>query len=168
MWSGGAHTPRSDHDGPVASQRRRLSPGDDYARTLLRGLPDVVSRTFIATLKRAHCLALARYGAQTPVHALRRRSPELLAEALLATAIFIIADDETTADPRDVMTAVALHYVVAIDLDIAPEVLFTAVAGRLPHGVTADLLRQFGARTDVTARAFGLRRVETTDGPAYV
>ncbi len=66
------------------------------------------------------------------------------------------------------MTAVALHYVVAIDLDMSPAALFSEVADRLPHGATADLIRQFGARTDVTAGAFGLRRVETTDGPTYL
>jgi hypothetical protein len=109
-------------------------------------------------------IALGRYGARQATAALRRGSAALLRDALLATAMGEIIH---TGDPRDVMVSLAVGHFVAQQLGLVPVELFDEVASRLPGGWMPDLLREFGARTDITLKAFGWLLVETPDGPDF-
>jgi hypothetical protein len=97
--------------------------------------------------------------------ALRRRSAALLREALLATAI---AQAVQAGDDRDMMVGLATDYFVAKQLGLFPADLFDDVASCLPGGWVPDLLREFGARTDITLEAFGWLLVETAAGPDFL
>jgi hypothetical protein len=81
---------------------------------------------------------------------------------LLATGI---AQVRRESDPRDLMISLALHHVVAQQLGQSPSALFDSVAARLPDGPVAQLFREFGARNDVTLKAFGWQLVQTANGP---
>lgn len=110
-------------------------------------------------------LALGRYGARQVTVTIRTRSPELLRDALTAVAVGELPDP---GDPRDLMVALAPHVHAARVLGRDPALLFADVADRLPAGDLAALPRTFGARKDVTLRAFLWRIVETPDGPDFV
>jgi hypothetical protein len=112
----------------------------------------------------ADAIALGWYGARQTTVALRRGSAALLQDALLATAI---AEVIGNGDPRDVMVLLAVGHFVAQQLGLVPVELFDEVASRLPGGPMPDLLREFGARTDITLKAFGWLLVETPDGPDF-
>jgi len=76
-----------------------------------------------------------------------------LREALQATALW--SADLATRDLRDVMIDLALHCDVARRLGGSPPNIFNEVAERLAECPIADLLRHFGARTDINLEAFG-------------
>jgi len=66
------------------------------------------------------------------------------------------------------MVGMALHHHVARQLGQEPAVLFDRVADRLPEGPVPDLLRKFGARKEITLRAFGWQQIDTADGPDFI
>jgi hypothetical protein len=96
--------------------------------------------------------------------ALRQGSATLLRDALLAYAI---CQAVRAVDDRDVMLGLAVFYYVARQVGLIPAELFDDVASRLPDGWVRDLLPEFGARTDITLKAFGWLLVETPDGPDF-
>jgi hypothetical protein len=114
------------------------------------------------SLERRDVLALGRYGSRQPSIALRPGSPEILRAALLATGIAEVRDG---GDPRDPMIGLALDHVVAQQLGLSPSALFDDVVARLPDGPGADLFRKFGARQNITLKAFGWQLVQTASGP---
>ena len=67
------------------------------------------------SLERRDVIALGRYGSRQPSIALRTGSPEILRAALLATGIAEVRDE---GDPRDLMIGLALHHVIAQQLDL--------------------------------------------------
>jgi hypothetical protein len=117
------------------------------------------------SLDERDAVALGRYGPRQTTVALWERSAERLHDALLATALGRILRRN---DARDMMVGLALHYVVAQRIGVAPRALFTEVADRLPAGPARDLLRNFGERGDVTLEAFGWQLVQTPEGPDFV
>jgi hypothetical protein len=139
-------------------------PGYDDARAevIVWRAHDGVTAELMNSLERRDVLALGRYGSRQPSIALRTGSPEILRAALLSTGIAEVRDG---GDPRDVMIGLALHHVVAQQLGLSPSALFDDVAARLPDGPAADLFREFGARQDITLKAFGWQLVQTADGP---
>jgi hypothetical protein len=48
-----------------------------------------------------------------------------------------------------------------------PAALFGTIAARLPDGPIPGLLRDFGARDDITPEAFGWQLVQTAEGPDF-
>jgi hypothetical protein len=60
-----------------------------------------------------------------------------------------------------------VHHVVAQQLEVEPSAVFSDVADRVPANGMADLLREFGARRDVTLAAFGCLLIETEGGPDF-
>ena len=76
--------------------------------------------------------------------------------------------DANRKDPRDVMVGLALHFDFARRLGGSPPVIFNEVADRFAECPIADLLQEFGARTDVTLEAFGWRLIEGDAGPDVV
>jgi hypothetical protein len=66
------------------------------------------------------------------------------------------------------MIGLAVHHVVAQQIGTAPSALFDATAARLPEGPIPGLLRDFGARHDVTPEAFGWQLVQTAEGPDFM
>jgi hypothetical protein len=139
-------------------------PGYDDARAevIVRRAHDGVTPELMNSLERRDVLALGRYGSRQPSIALRTGSPEILRAALLATGIAEVRDE---GDPRDLMIGLALHHVVAQQLDLSPSDLFDDVAARLPAGPVADLFREFGTRQDITLKAFGWQVIQTGNGP---
>jgi hypothetical protein len=139
-------------------------PGYDEARAggIVRRAQDGVTAELMNTLERRDVLALGRYGSRQPSIALRTGSPENLRAALLATGIAEVRDG---GDPRDLMIGLALHHFVAQQLGLTPSDLFDDLAARLPDGPAADLFREFGARQDITLKAFGWQLVQTANGP---
>jgi hypothetical protein len=139
--------------------------GDADARVILGVIRGGVTADILGCMTGSDARILGRYGARNVTVALRRRSAALLREALLATAIaqVVHADDD-----RDVMVGLAMDYFVAEQLGVVPADLFDDVASCLPGGGVPDLLREFGARTDITLEAFGWLLVETADGPDFL
>ena len=134
---------------------------DVLAADVLDRAPDVVDGLFLRTVDRQSEIALGRYGVRAVTPALRNRDPLLLRRALLATAI---ADAAAGEDPRDAMVTMALHHFCAQQLGMRPSAVFDEVATRIADQSVADLLREFGSRTDITLAAFGWTLVETTNG----
>jgi hypothetical protein len=70
-------------------------------------------------------------------------------------------------DPRDLMIALAPLHDCARRLGADPEELFAAAADHAPAGLEG-VVRDFGARRDITLAAFGFRLdEEAPGGPAY-
>lgn len=137
---------------------------DAEAEAILELTRDGLTVDLLDCMNDREAIALGRYGARHTTVALRRGSAALLRDALLATAICRVIRD---SDPRDVMVGLAVDYFVAQQLGIVPAELFDDVASSLPDGWVPDLLREFGARTDITLEAFGWLLVETPDGPDF-
>lgn len=135
--------------------------GDTRAQAILRRLPESISPSFLASLDGSDRLACGRYGARQPTIALRTGSADHLRDALMATALAMLLQED---DPRDTMVALAIHVHVARALGLTPSDLFNEVADRIPTGEVATLFRTFGARDDVTLEAFGWRQIQTADG----
>ncbi|WP_116950573.1 hypothetical protein [Jiangella endophytica] len=142
-------------------------PGEDdaLAARILRDLPAVIDEAVLARLGRSAVLALGRYSARQVVVALRTRSAGQLRDALTAAAV---CEQLGLADPRDTMVGLAPHLHVARELGLDAPRLFADVAGRLPAGDVATLVRTFGGRTDVRLPGFGWVLVDTPDGPDFV
>jgi hypothetical protein len=138
--------------------------GDADAREILDLARDGVTADLLGCMVYRDALALSLYGARNLTVALRRGSASLLREALLATAI---AQAIHASDDRDVMVALATYYFVAEQLGLVPAEVFDGVASSLPGGWVPDLLREFGARNDITLESFGWLLVETPDGPDF-
>ncbi len=135
---------------------------DTRAEAIVRRAHDGVTAELMNDLDRRDVLALGRYGIRQVTIALRARSPEILRSALLATGI---AEIRHKGDLRDLMIGLALHHVVAQQLGQSPAAVFSEVAARLPDGPVAELFREFGARQDITLKAFGWQQVQTANGP---
>ncbi|WP_132121918.1 hypothetical protein [Actinocrispum wychmicini] len=114
---------------------------------------------FRAELRDRQRAVLGRYGFRSATIALRERVPERLLIGLIAVAL---ADDNV--DPRDLMMTVAAHHYVAQQLGVEPADIFDEAAS-YANPDTADVLRTFGSRTDVTLRSFGLKQIDTPEGP---
>ncbi len=143
---------------------RIVADGDGRAEQVLSRMPRVAAAGFLASLDDRVGLDLGRYGLRQATVALRQRSVERLRNALLATALSAVI---RSPDARDWMVGAAVHHVVAQQLGVEASALFNDVADRLPPGAMADLLREFGARRDVTLAAFGWLLIDTEDGPDF-
>jgi hypothetical protein len=149
-------------DGRVEPNLARIPADRDAdAEAILELAHDGVTLDLLDCVNDRDAIALGRYGARHTTVALRRGSAALLRDAVLATAICQVIRN---GDPRDVMVSLAVDYFVAQHLGICPAELFDDIASSLPDGWVPDLLREFGARTDVTPEAFGWLLVETADG----
>jgi hypothetical protein len=152
---------------PVQPNLARIpGDGDARAKAILQRAQATVTGQLLDSLNDRDYLALGRYGARQPTLALRQGSAALLHEALLATAIGELGHPDP--DVRDVMVGLAVHHLVAQQIGQDPAVLFGDVAARLPDGPVADLLRQFGARQDITPKAFRWQVVQTVHGPDFI
>ena len=96
--------------------------------------------------------------------ALRARSPELLRHALLADVVG--GAPEWRRDARDMMVALAPYHDCATRLGLDPAAEFRRAADAGPPDLR-DTVTTFGARTDITAPAFGFALVDGPDGPSY-
>lgn len=139
--------------------------GDPRAEAITRRARTTISQSLLDSLDDSDAVALGRYGARQPAIALRQKSARRLEDALLASAL---AQLIRQADPRDLLVAMAVHYIVAEQIGAVPFVVFEDIARRLPDGPLPDLLRQFGARQDVTLEAFGWQLVQTPEGPDFI
>jgi hypothetical protein len=135
-----------------------------YRVTALPDQPPRITDEFLSSLDEEDRLACGRFAARMVIIALRTRSVELLAEALLADAL----SGGFESDWRETMCSQSVHYVVARELGLSPVALFDSIADRLPPGDLADQMRQFGRRSDITLAAFGHELVETPDGPDLI
>jgi len=140
------------------------SDGDAAAEEIIALARDGVTADLLGCLVRRDATALVRYGARQATQALRARSSALLHDALLAEAI---ADIVRPRDCRDTMVSLAPHYYVAQQLGRDPAEVFDAAVSGLPDDRVRDLFRMFGARKDVTLKAFGWRLVQADGGPDF-
>jgi hypothetical protein len=143
-------------------------PGDQdaSAQAILNRAPEQIDHQFLNSLDRRASLWLGRYGARHVTTALRERSEDLLHQALLATAIATCLEADNH-DDRDTMIGLALPWIVAQQLGLEPAVIFTQVARRITNPRVAELLTVFGARDDITLKAFGWQEVMTNQGPDF-
>lgn len=139
--------------------------GDEDAQAIIELARGPVTAALLESLDNQDFIALGRYGARLPALALREGSAPQLRRALLATAISHLGRQ---GDPRDLMTGLAVHYIVAVRLGQSPAGLFNDIAARLPAGPLPSLLRDFGARQDITLKAFGWQEIQTAAGPDFV
>ena len=139
--------------------------GDARAEAIIRRARTAISQSLLNFLEDSDAVALGRYGARQPAIALRHKSARRLEDTLLASAL---AQLLRQTDPRDLLAGMAVHYMVAEQIGTVPSVVFADVARRLPDGPLPDLLRQFGARQDVTLEAFGWQLVQTPEGPDFI
>ena|ERR1700744_2486002 len=101
---------------------------------------------------------------EIPTGALRSNSIDALRAGLLKT---LTAGQRTwQQDSRDLMVALAPFHDCAARLGADPAKFFADVADNAPPGL-ADLVRTFGARTDITPAAFGFTVRQTPAGPEY-
>jgi hypothetical protein len=128
----------------------------------LAGTSDAQRARFREQLRHRQRIVLGRFGVRSATVALRERSPARLRAGLIAIAL-----GDTNVDPRDLMITVAAHHHVARQLGLAPAEVFDEAAS-FANPDTADVLHTFGGRTDVTLKAFGLRQVDTPNGPQIV
>lgn len=157
---------RARYGQPVQPNLSRIpGDGDGRAEAILLRVQGMTGQHLLNSLDERDALVLGRYGARQPTIAFRDRSAERLRNTLLASALGRILQHD---DARDMMVDLALHYVVAQRIGVAPRALFTEIAVRLPAGPDRDLLQTFGERRDVTLEAFGWQLVETPDGPDFV
>jgi hypothetical protein len=126
--------------------------GDAQAEAIMRRAHGAITQHLLDSLNERDAVALGRYGARQATIALRQQSAQQLRRSLLATAL---AQLIRPSDPRDLMVGLAVHHVVAQQIGTAPPALFDAIAARLPDGPMPGLLRDFGARHDITPEAFG-------------
>lgn len=138
--------------------------GDADAEAITALAGGTVTAALVASLTDGDFRALGRYGARQPTLALREGSAARLRRALLATAISELG---RPGDPRDLMVGLAVHYFVAQQIGQSPADLFDEIAARLPGGPAATLLREFGARQDITLKAFGWQMIQTETGPDF-
>ena len=149
----------------VTPKLQQIPPdGDAAAEEIIALARDGVTADLLGCLVRRDATALTRYGNRLVTRALRTRSAALLHDALLARAI---ADIVHEADWRDVLVSLARHYYVARQLGLDPAEVFDAAVRGLPDDRVRDLFRQFGARKDVTLKAFGWVLAQTDDGPDF-
>jgi hypothetical protein len=139
--------------------------GDARAEAITQQAQTTIRWPLLDTLDERDAVALGRYGARQPAIALRQKSARHLQNALLATAL---AQLIRPGDPRDLMVSLAVHHVVAQQIGVVPSVMFEDVASRLPGGPVPALLREFGARQDVTLEAFGWQLVQSAEGPDFM
>jgi hypothetical protein len=139
--------------------------GDMNAEAVLELARKGVTADLLDCLNDKDLIHLGRYGFRCAVVALRQGSPALLRDALLAYAICQVG---RARDDRDVMVGLALFYFVAQQVGLVPSDLLGDIAARLPGGWVPDLLRAFGARQDITLKAFRWQLVQTPDGPDFV
>jgi hypothetical protein len=139
--------------------------GDADAKAGLELARNGVTADLLDCLNDGDLIALSRYGARHAVMALRRGSATLLRDALLAYAICQVV---RARDDRDVMVGLAVFYFVAQQVGLVPSDLFGEIASYLPDGWVPDLLREFGARQDITLKAFAWQLVQTPDGPDFL
>ena len=99
-----------------------------------------------------------------PTRALRERSETMLREGLLE----FVADGEAEwlRDTRDLMWGLAPFLDCARRLGLDPVEVFDTAAAEGPASL-ADVVRDFGRRTDVDERSFGYEVYDTPEGPAY-
>jgi hypothetical protein len=151
---------------PVKPNLARIpAAGDARAEAITQRARTAVSQALLDSLDDSDAVALGRYGARQPAIALRQKSRPRLEDALLASAL---AQLVRPADPRDLMVGMAVHYIAAEQIGAVPSDVFDDVARRLPDGPLPDLLRQFGARQDITLEAFGWQLVQTPEGPDFI
>jgi hypothetical protein len=136
--------------------------GDADAEAALELARHGVTAGLLDSLNDRDLILLSRYGLRHAVMALRLGSPALLRDALLAYAICQVG---RARDDRDVMVGLAVFYFVAEQVGLVPSDLMGEIASRLPEGWVPDLLREFGARQDITLEAFLWQLVQTPDGP---
>jgi hypothetical protein len=139
--------------------------GDARAEAITRRARTAISQSLLDSLDDGDAVALGRYGARQPAIALRLKSARRLEDALIASAL---AQLLRPTDPRDLLVGMAVHYIVAQQIGAVPSAVFEDIARRLPDGPLPDLLRQFGARQDVTLEAFGWQLVQTPEGPDFI
>jgi hypothetical protein len=149
----------------VQPSRYRI-PGnqDAAAEAILDRAPEQIDPRFPNSLDRNAWQWLGRYGARQVTVALRQCSADLLHRALLATAIAACLHND---DDRDVMVGLALPWVVAQQLGLDPTEVFGKAARRITNPAVAELLTVFGARQDITLKAFGWQQVTTDHGPDF-
>jgi hypothetical protein len=156
---------RCGDDGCVEPNLARIPADKDAdAKAILELARGGVTADLLDCMNDTDAIALGRYGARHATAALRRGSAVQLRDALLATAIGEVIRSD---DPRDAMVGLAVGHFVAQQLGLVPAELFDEVASRLPDGWVPELLREFGARPDITLEAFGWLMVQTPDGPDF-
>ncbi|WP_354697187.1 hypothetical protein DSM112329_02818 [Paraconexibacter sp. AEG42_29] len=101
---------------------------------------------------------------ETVNKALRTRSGALLLNGL----VDLLQEGETEwrKDSRDLMMAIAPFHDCAQRIGLDPATVFEEAAARGPASF-ADVVRQFGARTDITPAGFAFVLRTTPDGPVY-
>ncbi|WP_433532209.1 hypothetical protein ACQPYA_09310 [Micromonospora sp. CA-263727] len=141
-------------------------PGDrDWvAQAILARAPQCVGQGFLDSLDPSASLALGRYGVRLATLALRKNSTDLVRRSLLATGLSRCLRHD---DDRDVLVSLALPWIVAQQIGASPATMFAAVADGLPDGPIPRLLKDFGARSDVSLAAFGWEAVTSADGPDF-
>lgn len=139
--------------------------GDADAEAILKLARGGVTADLLGCLVDRDFTALGRYAARQPTIGLREGSAARLRDGLLSEAIYAVGRD---SDPREVMVGLAVYYFVAQQIGQVPSDLFDEIASRLPDGCVPDLLREFGARQDITLQAFAWQLVETPDGPDFL
>jgi hypothetical protein len=153
-----------DNDCVTPNLQRIPSDGDAAAEEIIALARDGVTADLLGCLVRRDATALARYGARQATQALRSRSAALLHDAILARAIAdIIVED----DWRDTLVSLAPLYYVAQQLGLDPDEVFDAAVSGLPDDRVRGLFRRFGARKDVTLKAFGWVLAQADDGPDF-
>ena len=104
----------------------------------------------------------AIYGHRAATLSVREDSREWLQTGLVGAAIA----NYTIPERRNVAASLAVYHHCARKLGINTVDLFAEAAGYV-EGEIADILREFGRRSDITLRKYGWRELKTRDGVKY-
>lgn len=126
------------------------------------GWPTHVRERFIASLPHDRLSLLAIFGHRAATLAIRNADVDQLRLGLIGNVIA----NYHIPDSRNVDTALAVFYHCARKLEIDPADLFDDVA-QFTGEETANHLRTFGRRPDVTLKQFGWREIKTPEGVRY-
>ena len=141
------------------------SPTDDRLAGMVgrfMAATDQERETFQSILSQENRSLFGIYGHRAATLSVRRRAPEKLLSGLVGDVIA----NYTIPDRRNVSLGLAVYYHCARKLGLNPIDVFDEAAGYTSPPL-ANLLMEFGRRTDVNLRSFGWRELVTPEGVRY-
>ena len=126
----------------------------------LKGIPADQRKTVRRLIGESQRQTLSPYVSRADWLTLEEKSQARLSSGLIIQALILPDND----DPRDVMVSLAGMHVCCSELGFNTAELFDEASTFAGDGVS-DVFKKFGKQQGVTLAAYGLKRVDTPNGP---